>query len=294
VRVRIARGTLQGQAEIEARLKRIAKQHHLDRQVVFEVGEDGFDYRIADQSSALEQALDGFRQALNRVRVSVEQGRFGGRDKIGLRVGKVINKYKMSKHFILDIRDEDFSFSIDTQKVAAEAALDGIYVIRTSVAEARLSGADAVRSYKSLSQVERAFRSITTVDLKVRPIYHFREPRVRVHIFLCMLAYYVEWHMREAWRPLLFCDEDLEAKTLRDPVVPAERSDAAMEKVRTKTLDDGTRVHSFQSLLQLLSAIVVNVARVPGTSDDSATFEITTTPDATQQRAIVLLRNIQV
>jgi hypothetical protein len=108
-----------------------------------------------------------------------------------------------------------------------------------------------------------------------------------------MLAYYVEWHMREAWRALLFCDEDLEAKTRRDPVAPAERSDAAMDKVHTKALDDGNRVHSFQSLLQLLSGIVLNIARVPGTFDDAATFEITTTPNPTQQRAIELLKNIR-
>jgi len=294
LRAQIARGTVQGRAAIEARLKRIAKQHKLDAQVVFSVGEEGFDHRIADPNPALQQALDGFCQALEQVRRQVEQGRYGGRDKIGVRVGKVINKYKVGKHFVLDIRDEDFAFSIATHKVAEEAALDGIYVIRTSVNEKQMSAADAMRSYKSLSQVERAFRSLKTVDLKVRPIHHHLEHRVRAHIFLCMLAYYVEWHMREAWRPLLFCDEDLEAKARRDPVAPAERSDAALEKVHTKTLEDGSPVHSFQSLLHLLSGIVLNTARVPGAFDDSATFEITTTPNPTQQRAIELLKKIQV
>jgi hypothetical protein len=293
VRAQIARTTLQGRAEIEARLKSIAKQHKLDAQVVFDIGEEGFDYRIADRNTALKGALDGFCQALERIRVLVEQGKFGGQDKIGVRLGKAIDKYKVGKHFILDIRDEDFAFRVDAQKVAEEAALDGIYVIRTSVDSARMSAAEAVRSYKSLSQVERAFRSIKTVDLKVRPIHHHLEPRVRAHIFLCMLAYYVEWHMREAWRPLLFCDEDLKAKALRDPVAPAKRSDAAMDKVHTKILDDGSPVHSFQSLLQLLSGIVLNIAQVPGTFDDTATFEITTTPNPTQQRAIELLKNIQ-
>jgi len=293
VRARIARGTLQGRAEIAARLKRIVKQHQLDAQVVFDISDAGFDYRLADQQTALKQALDGFCHALERIRLLVEQGQFGGQDKIGVRVGKVINKYKVGKHFILDIRDDDFTFCVDAQKVAEEAALDGIYVIRTSVDAARMSAAETVRSYKSLSQVERAFRSIKTVDLKVRPIYHHLESRVRAHIFLCMLAYYVEWHMREAWRPLLFCDEDLEAKALRDPVVPAQRSDAAMKKVHTKLLDDGSQVHSFQSLLQLLSGIVLNVAQVPGTFDDAATFEITTTPNPTQERAFELLQNIQ-
>ena len=269
-------------------------QHQLDAQVVFTLSEDGFHYHIAHQNQALQQALDGFCQALERVRVQVEQGRYGGQDKIGVRVGKVINKYKVGKHFILDIRDEDFAFCIDTQKVAEEAALDGIYVIRTSVDKQQMSAADAVRSYKSLSQVERAFRSIKTVDLKVRPIHHYLETRVRAHIFLCTLAYYVEWHMREAWRALLFCDEDQEAKALRDPVAPAERSEAALDKVHTKTLDDGSPVHSFQSLLDLLSGIVLNIARVPGTFDDAATFEITTTPNPTQQRAMELLKTIQV
>jgi hypothetical protein len=293
VRVRIARGTLRGRAEIQARLNSIAKQYKLDRQVVLDIGEEGFAYRLADPDTALKRAVDGFCQALARIRVLVEQGRYGGQDKIGIRVGKVINKYKVSKHFVLDIRDEDFSFCIDTHKVAEEAALDGVYVIRTSVDTARMSSAEAVRSYKRLSQVERAFRSIKTVDLKVRPIHHHLESRVRAHIFLCMLAYYVEWHMREAWRPLLFCDEDLEAKALRDPVTPAERSDAALGKVHTKTLDDGSPAHSFQSLLQLLSGIVLNIAQVPGTFDDAPTFEIITTPNLTQRRAIELLKNIR-
>ena len=130
-------------------------------------------------------ALAEFCKALEQVRVLVRQGRFGGKDKIGIRVGKIVDKYKVAKHFVLDIRDDGFEFSVETQKVASEAALDGIYVIRTSVAEERLSADDAVRSYKSLSQVERAFRSIKTVDLKVRPIHHHLESRVRAHIFLC-------------------------------------------------------------------------------------------------------------
>ena len=130
-----------------------------------------------------------------------------------MRVGKVVNKYKVGKHFKLDIQDDGFDFELDPGKVAAEAALDGIYVVRTSLAKQVMSAADAVRSYKLLSQVERAFRSFKTLDLEVRPIYHHLERRVRAHIFLCLLAYYVQWHMLEAWRPLLFSDEDLEAKT---------------------------------------------------------------------------------
>jgi hypothetical protein len=163
----------------------------------------------------------------------------------------------------LEIQDDRFAFQIDEARVAAEAALDGISVIRTSVPAARFPTADAVRSYTRLSDVERAFRSLKTIDLKVRPLGHHREPRVRAHIFLCMLAYYVEWHMREAWRPLLFSDEEQAAKLTRDPVAPAQRSAAALRKVHTKVLDDGTPVHSFATLLKDLSRIVT--ARLPPT-----------------------------
>jgi hypothetical protein len=140
--------------------------------------------------------------------------------------------------------------------------------------------------------VERAFRSLKTIDLKVRPIRHRLEPRVRAHIFLCMLAYYVEWHMQEAWRPLLFSDEDLAAKQTRDPVAPARRSAAALRKVHRKVLDDGTPVHSFSTLLKELSRIVRNVCRQRGAGPAAPTFEIVTTPSPAQQRAYDLLKTI--
>src|SRR3990167_4954759 len=198
---------------------------------------------------------------LEKVRGMVARGTLKGRDAIGVRIGKVVNKYKVAKHVKLEIQDEGLEFQLDEQRIAAEAALDGIYVIRTSVPAGRLDAADAVRHYKRLSDVERAFRSLKTIDLKVRPIHHRLEPRVRAHIFLCMLAYYVEWHLREAWRPLLFADEDQQAKTPRDPVAPAKRSAAALRKVHAKVLADGTVVHSFQTLLKTLSTIVHNVCR---------------------------------
>jgi hypothetical protein len=292
-RKRIARGTLHGRDAIAARLTVIAKRHKLDGHVTFTIDADGFDHRIADTQAACEAALEGFRQALERIRLLVEQGRFGGRDKIGLRLGKLVDKYKVGKHFMLDIRDDGFDVRRNEQRIAEEAALDGIYIIRTSIDEERLSAAQTVRSYKSLSQVERAFRAIKTVDLKVRPIHHHLETRVRAHILLCMLAYYVEWHMREAWRTLLFCDEDLAAKAVRDPVEPARRSDAALDKVHSKTLPDGTKTHDFHSLLNLLGAIVLNTVQVPGTADDAATFDLVTTPDPTQQRAFELLKTIR-
>lgn len=238
--------------------------------------------------------LEATARELEKVRGMAARGKLQGKDDIGVRVGKVIDKYKVAKHFVRDIRDDGFDFHIDEQKVAAEAALDGVYVIRTSLAKERVSAEDAVRSYKLLSTVERAFRSMKTLDLKVRPIHHHLEKRVRAHIFLCMLAYYVEWHMREVLRPMLFGDEDQDAKMTRDPVAPAKRSEAALRKVRSKTLDDGTVVHSFQTLLAVLSGIVRNVCRVPGAASPQATFEVLTTPDAKQQRAYDLLETIEV
>lgn len=292
VRSLIERGKLRGKGKIAERLKKLVDSYELAKHVALEVREDGFDWHVGDKHKAAVVALDRIHQELDKVRVLVERGRFGGKDNIGVRVGKVVNKHKVAKHFVLDIRDDGFDFHIDAQKVAAEAALDGIYVVRTSLSVERMSADDAVRSYKSLSQVERAFRCIKTIDIKVRPLRHRLETRVRAHIFLCMLAYYVEWHMREVWRPLLFADEDQEAKKSRDPVAPAKRSKAALKKVHSKTLDDGTDVHSFQTLLKLLSQIVRNSCRLPGSDPDAPTFEIVTTPNAKQQRAYELLETI--
>ena len=151
-------------------------------------------------------------------------------------------------------------------------------MLRTSVPKKQLSAAKTVRSYKALCGVERAFRSLKTVDLKIRPIHHWLEPRVRAHIFLYMLAYYVEWHMREAWRELLFADEDLEAKRQRDPLAPAQRSEQALQKIPRRTLDNGIPVHSFQTLLQQLSTIVRNTCRTRDSKSASLTFQMLTTP----------------
>ncbi len=238
--------------------------------------------------------LEATAKELERVRRMVERRRLRGQDDIGVRVGKVVNKYKVAKHFKLTIEDTRFDFAIDTDKVAAEAALDGIYVLRTSLPEERMSAEETVRSYKRLTLVERAFRSFKTLDLEIRPIHHRLENRVRAHIFFCMLAYYVLWHMLQAWRPLLFYDEDLQAKATRDPVAPAKRSEAALRKAHFKTLDDGSEVHSFHTLLKLLSGIVRNVCRVPGAPPDAPTFDVVTTPSAKQQRAYQLLETIEV
>ena len=238
--------------------------------------------------------LEATAKELDKVCGMVERGRLKGEDKIGVRVGKVINKYKVAKHFILDIKADRFVHSLDEDQIAAEASLDGLYVIRTSLDKQHISAEDAVRNYKRLSNVERAFRSMKTMDLHVRPIHHRLEGRVRAHIFLCMLAYYVLWHMVDAWRELLFCDEDQDAKTTRDPVAPATRSPAALHKVHTRTLDDGTEAHSFQTLLHHLSTIVRNECKITDAAADAPHFEITTTPNAKQQRAYELLKTIAV
>ena len=242
-----------------------------------------------------QSLLEATSRELEKVRGMVSRGTIKGQDAIGVRIGKVVDKYKMSKHLVLDIRDDGFDFHLDEDKVSAEAALDGIYVIRTSLPAQRLAADDVVRSYKMLSQVERAFRSLKTIDLEVRPIRHRLEDRVKAHIFLCMLAHYVVWHMIESWRELLFCDEDQQAKNTRDPVAPAKRSSAALDKVHAKVLDDGTPVHSFHTLLQDLSSIVSNTCRRHGASTaGEPTFNLVTTPSPTQQRAYDLLKSIHV
>jgi len=231
---------------------------------------------------------------LAKVKGMVKRGRLQGQDDIGVRVGRVVNKYKVAKHFDWDIQDDAFSYGVNEERVAAEAALDGIYVIRTSLPSDALDAEDTVRNYKRLSQVERAFRTIKGIDLKVRPIRHHLERRVRAHIFLCMLAYYVQWHMMQAWRPLLFADEDQDAKLTRDPVAPARRSRSAMDKVHTRHLDDGSVAHSFHSLLQNLQTIVRNTCRRAGAQEDEPTFETDTRPDPKQQQALDRIAEIVV
>lgn len=239
-----------------------------------------------------ESLLESTESNLEKVRRSVANGRLRGQDQIGVRVGKVINQYKVGKHFRLVISDESFTFERTPETIAAEAALDGVYIIRTSVPAAQMDGAECVRRYKSLAQVERAFRTMKTVDLKVRPIHHRLADRVRAHIFLCLLAYYVEWHLREAWRELMFADEDEHAKATRDPVAPATRSERAMRKVLTRRLDDDTPAHSFSTLMAELSTIVRNTCRTPNTGDDAPTFYVTTAANPKQQRALELVREI--
>jgi len=240
-----------------------------------------------------EALLQATQNSLEKVRASVQTGRVRGKDKIGVRVGKVVNQYKVAKHFHLDIGENTLSFERNHEGIAAEAALDGVYIIRTSVPAAQMDGPECVRRYKSLAQVERAFRCLKSIDLKVRPIHHRLAKRVRAHIFLCMLAYYVEWHMREAWRELMFADEDQGAKATRDPVAPARRSRAAEAKATRHTLDDGTPAHSFSTLLAELSTIVRNTCCTPEAGQNAPRFAITTLANPKQQRALALIQQMQ-
>ncbi len=241
-----------------------------------------------------EDLLQATEKNLEKVRIMVQAGRLQGQDKIGVRVGKVVNQYSMAKHFTLAIRDNAFTFTRQAENIATEAAQDGIYVIRTSLPVERMDSADCVRHYKSLAQVERAFHTLKSVNLRIRPIHHRLETRVRAHIFLCMLAYYVEWHMRETWRELLFADTDQAAKTTRDPVAPARRSAAALRKVNTRKLEDGTPAHSFRTLMDELSTIVRNTCRTPHSGLNGHSFEVVTTANPKQRRALELIQKIQV
>ena len=238
-----------------------------------------------------EELLQATEKALCKIAAATKRQKnpLRGKDKIGLRVGKQINHYKVGKHFRIKIAEDSFSFRRDEEKIAKEAALDGLYVIRTSVVEEALDAESTVRAYKDLSKVERAFRCLKTVDLKIRPIYHWLEDRVRAHVFLCMLAYYVEWHMRQKLAPILFEDEDKElAETLRDSIVaPAERSPSAQSKDLTKRNEDGLPVHSFRSLLADLGTLAKNRIQIAGS--EPCEFYMLTRPTKLQARAFELL-----
>ncbi len=218
-----------------------------------------------------------------------EKHRLKGQDKIALRVGKVIGKHKMAKHFELEIQDESFGYRRKAASIAGEAALDGLYVVRTSLPAPELDAAGTVRAYKRLSAVERAFRSLKTVDLKVRPVFHYTASRVKAHILLCMLAYYVEWHMRGWLKPLLFDDEDpAGAEAARASVVaPAQVSESAKRKAQSKRTANGRPVHSFQTLLADLATIAKN--RVVPRLDGAEPFTAVTRPTPLQQEAFRLL-----
>ena len=241
-----------------------------------------------------ESMLESTQRELDKVRAMVGRGRLKGQDAIGVRVGKVANKYKMAKHVVLHIDEGRFDFGMNEESITAEAALDGVYVVRTSLSEERMSTDEVVRSYKNLTNVERAFKSLKSIDLMVRPIRHRTEDRVKAHLFLSMLTYYVRRYMSEALRPLLFADEDQEAKLIRDPVAPAKRSEEALEKVSTKTLADGTPAHSFKTLLDHMSTITRDLCIQKFDGAGANTFTIDTRPNPKQQKVYDLLAAITV
>lgn len=237
------------------------------------------------------ELLEATEKALRKVSKQVERRTKKPlqESEIALKVGKVLGRYKMGKHFLYTIGDGKFQWSRRDQSIEQEAKLDGIYVIRTSEPGERLSAADTVRSYKSLAQVERAFRTLKGVDLLIRPIRHRTEDRVPAHIFLCLLAYYVEWHLRRAWAPLLFEDEQLAAqRRQRDPILPATCSPSAQEKKLARETAEGLPVHSFDTLM----AELASRARVTYTlkSDAAApSFQQVPEPTPLQAKAYALL-----
>jgi len=236
-----------------------------------------------------EQLLAATEKQLAKIRAATQRQRrpLRGKKEIGLAVGKVLGHYKMGKHVQLTIEEDRFDWKRKPASIEREAALDGIYVIRTSVPARQLTRQQVVATYKDLSTVERAFRSLKSVDLKVRPIYHHQAERVKAHVFLCMLAYYVEWHMRRALAPLLFDDEDPEAAQAQraSVVAPAQRSPAAQQKAASKQTADGLPVHSFRSLLADLATLTRNRVRI-----GEQAFDMLATPTAVQERALGLLQ----
>ncbi|MBV8262724.1 MAG: IS1634 family transposase [Candidatus Eremiobacteraeota bacterium] len=238
-----------------------------------------------------EELLAATERDLSRIAAATRRrhGTLQGKAAIGLAVGAVVDRHKMAKHFALTITDDSFSFRRNLESIAAEARLDGLYVVRTSLPPEAMSAADTVHAYKSLARVERAFRALKSIDLQIRPVHHWIEHRVRAHVFLCMLAYYIEWHLRQAWSPLLFDEHDhAGAKAQRaSPVAAAEPSDAALHKRASRRGDDGVPISSFRDLLRHLATLTLNLVAIPGAKPSSSTLLARSTP--LQQRAFDLL-----
>jgi hypothetical protein len=240
----------------------------------------------AERGRKREALLAATEDALATVAAAVEQGRLKTAAAIGLRAGRVVDAKKVAKHFELDIADGVFAYRRREREIAAEAALDGLYVVRTSVPAERLDSASVVETYKRLSAVERDFRALKGDDLAVRPIFHWREDRVRAHLFVCFLAAYVRWHLEAAWAPLLYRDEAPRVRT--DPVAPPERSVEALAKERDHRTPDGLRVGSFATLMAELATLTRNRV-VPAGLGEEAAFQIPSEPTPLQARAFELI-----
>jgi transposase len=234
-----------------------------------------------------EDLLSVAEEELNQIVTATkrEKRALKGKEKIALRVGKIIKKYQVNKYYNLEIEENSFNYSRKEDLIAQEKALDGVYILRTSVKENVMSSKETVVAYKNLSQVESAFRCYKSIDLKVRPIYHYKGDRVKAHIFLCMLAYYVEWHLKEALAGLLFKDEETEDKY--QEIVRAVRSKSAQSKDRKKCNDEGLPVHSFRTLLEDLGTICLNKVECNFVKGKYS-FEIITRPTRLQQKALDL------
>ena len=245
-------------------------------------------YLAEERAKNRTQLLDKTEEALSTLAKRVAAGRLKEEAKIGQALGRIANKYKVGKHFIFTVAKSKFSYKRDQNKIEREAALDGIYVIRTSVAANKLQASDVVLSYKRLSLAERAFRTLKGMDLKIRPIHHRIEERVKAHIFVCMLSYYLEWHLRKSWASLIFDDEYPGEHQKDSPVLAAMRSESALKKASTKKLEDGSTVHSFHTLLSKLSTVVLNDVRIPA-MPSIPSFSVITKPDTTQKKAFELV-----
>ncbi|BCU13239.1 transposase [Microcystis aeruginosa] len=230
---------------------------------------------------ATEKELDLIVQATQREKRALK-----GQDKIALRVGKILNQFKVNKYYNLEITEEGFSYQRKRELIAQETALDGVYVLRTSLESTLMDAATTVKAYKSLSQVEEAFRCYKSIDLKVRPIYHYKGDRVKAHIFLCMLAYYVEWHLKQSLAPLLFEDEEIDDSSLN--VIKASRSESVQSKERKKRNQENFPVHSFRTLLEDLGTICLNTVECT-IREGSYRFSKITRPTQLQQKALDLL-----
>jgi hypothetical protein len=243
----------------------------------------------ADRARKREELLEATERGLREISERVQRGTLRGADQIGLAVGPALKAYRVKKHFEVKITDATFTYNRKTDQVQAEAALDGIYVLRTSVPDTELDSGEIVRSYKQLKHVEDAFRTFKSPELQIRPIHHRLEDRVRAHVFLCMLAYYLTWHLRQAWAPLLFKDERPPLQA--DPVAKASRSPSAQHKAHTKHTTTGERAHSYKTLLAELATLTRNTIRLPNTP---ASFHKLAQPTPLQARALDLAEHAPV